>query len=80
MFPYTNTEQQETTMTQRTRDRDNLLLPRNGAGEGAPDGTNLQERRREGEGLLDVGDDAIRKALSGNSRDFLLHSRQRGGE
>ncbi len=67
-------------MAQRTRDRDELLLPRDGAGDGAPDGTHLQERRSEGESLLNAGDDAIRKALSGNSRDFLMHSRQRGGE
>ena len=67
-------------MAQRTRGRDELLPPREATGDGEPDGMHLQERRSEGENLLNAGDDAIRKALSGNSRDFLLHSRQRGGE
>jgi hypothetical protein len=67
-------------MGERTRDRDALLPPEDAGGDGTPDGTNLQERRSEGEGLLNAADDAIRKALSGNSRDFLHHSRQRGGE
>jgi hypothetical protein len=32
------------------------------------------------EELLKAGDDAIRKALSGNSVEFLLASRQAGGQ
>lgn len=67
-------------MTQRTRDREDRLPPQDAAGDGVPDGGHLEEARREGGNLLEAGDDAIRRVLSGNSRDFLLHSRQRGGE
>lgn len=67
-------------MDQRTRDRDNLLPPQNAPGDGAPDGSHLREVRRDGDRFLSAGDDAIRRALSGSSQDFLLHSRQRGGQ
>jgi hypothetical protein len=68
-------------MDQRTRDRNDLLPQQQAApGDGAPDGTHLREAQREGDRFLSAGDDAIRRALSGSSRDFLLHSRQRGGQ
>jgi hypothetical protein len=67
-------------MDQRTRERDNLLPPQDAPGDGAPEGTHLREARREGEDFLNAGDDAIRRALSGSSQEFLLHSRQRGGQ
>jgi len=68
-------------MDQRTRDRDHLLPPLEAApGDGTPDSTHLREAQREGDRFLSAGDDAIRRALSGSSQDFLLHSRQRGGQ
>ena len=67
-------------MDQRTRDRNDLLPPQDVPGEGAPDGTHLREVRRDGDRFLTAGDDAIRRALSGSSQEFLLHSRQRGGQ
>ena len=67
-------------MDQRTRERNDLLPPRDAPGDGAPDGTLLREARRDGDRFLTAGDDAIRRALSGSSEDFLLHSRQRGGQ
>jgi hypothetical protein len=67
-------------MDQRTRDRNDLLPPENAPGDGPPDGTHLREARRDGDRFLSAGDDAIRRALSGSSQEFLLHSRQRGGQ
>ena len=67
-------------MDQRTRDRNDRLPPEKAPGDGTPDGTHLREVRRDGDRFLGAGDDLIRKALSGSSQDFLLHSRQRGGQ
>jgi len=50
-----------------------------GAEPGAGDG-NLDELRRAGEDLLAAGDDAIRRALSGNSEAFLRANRQQSGQ
>jgi hypothetical protein len=41
---------------------------------------NLAELRELGEKLLSAGEDAISRALSGDSVEFLAASRQRGGE
>jgi hypothetical protein len=49
--------------------------PSNGPGPG-----NLNVLRQAGEALLDAGDDAIDRALSGNSEEFLAASRQQGGQ
>ncbi len=43
-------------------------------------GSNLNEMRRAGEGFLAAGDDAINRALSGNSERFLAANRQQGGQ
>lgn len=67
-------------MDQRTRDRNDLLPPQQGPADGAPDKTRLGEIRCDGEHMLSEGDDTLRRALSGNSGDFLDHSRQSGGE
>ena len=40
----------------------------------------LESLRESGERLLAIGDDAISRALSGNSEAFLLAARQSGGE
>ena len=45
-----------------------------------PGGNNLDELRRAGEALLAAGDDAIRRALSGDSEGFLRANRQQGGQ
>lgn len=45
-----------------------------------PPGGNLNEVRQAGQSLFDAADDAIRRALSGNSRAFLEATRQEGGE
>jgi hypothetical protein len=49
-------------------------------GDAASGGGNLGELRRAGEDLLSAGDEAIRRALSGNSEAFLRANRQEGGE
>jgi hypothetical protein len=40
----------------------------------------LDEARAAGERFLAAGDEAIRRALSGDSQAFLRANRQRGGE
>lgn len=40
----------------------------------------LDRLRAAGEGFLAAGDEAIRRALSGDSEAFLRANRQRGGE
>lgn len=40
----------------------------------------LREIRRAGEAFLAAGDDAIARALSGNSQRFLTQHRQQGGQ
>ena len=52
------------------------------AGEPGPvgGGGQLGELHRAGEDLLAAGDEAIRRALSGNSEAFLRANRQKGGQ
>jgi len=45
-----------------------------------PGDANLQKARVAGQGLLAAGADAIQKALSGNSEQFLAATRQQGGQ
>lgn len=47
---------------------------------GGTDADQLERLRRAGEEFLAAGDEAIRKALSSDSRAFLRASRQQGGE
>jgi hypothetical protein len=51
---------------------------------GAPDDgashEGLDALREAGEGFLAAGDEAIRRALSGDSEAFLRANRQRGGQ
>ncbi len=64
-------------MPERERfDEAEPLPPADGAG-GAG---NLGELRRAGEDLLAAGDEAIRRALSGDSEAFLRANRQEGGQ
>lgn len=45
-----------------------------------PEAGRLDQARQEAEDLLLAGEEAIRRALSGDSREFLRASRQEGGE
>jgi hypothetical protein len=47
---------------------------------GRPDSDGLSDARRTGEELLSAGDEAIARALSGNSEQFLRANRQEGGQ
>ena len=52
-----------------------------GSGDANPGtGDQIQQAREQADRLLAAGDDAIRRALSGNSENFLRSSRQLGGE
>jgi hypothetical protein len=51
-----------------------------GGGSGPGDESQLDELRAAGEQLLSAGDEAIRRALSGDSEAFLRANRQRGGQ
>jgi hypothetical protein len=70
----------------RFRDRQNELSELGLRNTGPPDAStgpapgNLNAIRQAGEALLDAGDDAIDRALSGNSEEFLAASRQQGGQ
>jgi hypothetical protein len=72
----------------RFRDRQNELGelglrntgPADASTGSAPAPGNLNAIRQAGEALLDAGDDAIDRALSGNSEEFLAASRQQGGQ
>jgi hypothetical protein len=44
------------------------------------DGGHLENLRREGNDFLAAGDEAIRKAMSGDSARFLESNRQQGGQ
>jgi hypothetical protein len=46
----------------------------------APAGGNLAQVREAGHSLFEAADEAIRRALSGNSRTFLEATRQEGGQ
>jgi len=47
---------------------------------GNPDGGNLERVRQAGEHFFQAADDAIHRALSGNSLAFLQATRQEGGQ
>jgi hypothetical protein len=47
---------------------------------GGGDPAKLQNAKKNLSDLLKVGDAAIKKALSGNSQEFLAANRQMGGE
>jgi hypothetical protein len=49
-------------------------------GSGGSPGEGLAHMRQAGEDFLRAGDDAINRALSGNSEAFLAANRQQGGE
>lgn len=61
---------------ERSRSKDQ---PQESASGPRPPGP-LEELRKVGDDLLAAGDEAIRRALSGNSKAFLAANRQEGGE
>jgi hypothetical protein len=70
----------------RFRDRLNELrelglrnTPPNDPSSGPSPGS-LNAMREAGDAVLDAGDDAIDRALSGNSEQFLAANRQQGGQ
>lgn len=68
-------------MDQRHRDRNDKHRDPTAGGEGtgqAPGGA--EEREDRARRLLEAGDDAIRRALSRDSAQFLSHNRQQGGQ
>ena len=65
------------------QERERIPPPRMPGADGASAGSgagNLDELRRAGEDLLAAGDEAIRRALSGNSEAFLRANRQQSGQ
>jgi hypothetical protein len=54
--------------------------PNNDSGGQPGSGDVLQQARERGDRLLAAGDEAIRRALSGNSQNFITASRQQGGQ
>jgi len=67
----TNTRRRETP-DRGDRDRQRPREPGEGGG--------LDDLRLEGEAFLAAGDEAIRRALSGDSEAFLRANRQQGGQ
>ena len=67
----------------RLRDRrelgDDVTHRPHEAGDGGGDGDS-EALRAEGEAFLAAADEAITRALSGNSEEFLLQNRQMGGQ
>ncbi len=65
-------------MRNRSQDhREEAPLPATPVSRGGPEADEAARRARR---LLDIGDDAIRRALSGDSERFLEQNRQQGGE
>ena len=64
----------------RLRDRFHKLPGENKPAAPAESSPNSDSSLAKAEELLKAGDDAIRKALSGNSVEFLSASRQAGGQ
>jgi hypothetical protein len=64
-------------MRLRNQDPDPAVRPVAMGGDTGPDHTELRER---GAALLAAADDAIARALSRNSAEFLAQNRQAGGE
>lgn len=64
-------------MRLRHHDNDHAERPIATGGDGGPDPAELRER---GAALLAAADDAISRALSRNSAEFLAQNRQEGGQ
>jgi len=60
--------------------REEVSQPRQGPGSGDPTGGDLDAVRQAGESLFQAADDAIKRALSGDSLAFLQATQQEGGQ
>ena len=69
-------------MSERERIAQNdIVQPSDGASsEAGNEGENLERIRQAANEFLDAGDEAIRRALSRDSEEFLRANRQRGGQ
>ncbi len=67
-------------MDHRIRRSDEVLRSAPGEAAEGTGGGNLPELRRQAEQLLSAGDEAIQRALSGDSERFLRANRQQGGQ
>ncbi len=67
-------------MDTRVRRNDEVVRATGGEAAEANGGGNLPEMRRQAEQLLSAGDEAIQRALSGNSERFLRANRQQSGQ
>jgi len=67
-------------MAASERQRDHAERQTPAAPDDAAHDSGLDEARAAGELFLSAGDEAIRRALSGDSEAFLRANRQRGGE
>jgi len=65
---------------ERSKRRERPLAPGDGAAAEASPDSRLRETRQQGQDLLDAGDEAISRALSGDSTRFLQQNRQLGGQ
>lgn len=65
-------------MNERQRIRDNNTVQP--SPETGPDDESLEQIRRTANEFLSAGDDAIRRALSADSEEFLRANRQHGGQ
>ncbi|MBK8060491.1 MAG: hypothetical protein IPK33_22150 [Gemmatimonadetes bacterium] len=65
-------------MEERERRAERMGCGSNGADDS--EGGGLSETRSSGQDFLAAGDEAIRRALSGDSARFLNANRQRGGQ
>ncbi len=69
-------------MSERERiEQNGKLKPSDGTSSGAgSEGENLEKIRQTANEFLNAGDEAIRRALSRDSEEFLRANRQRGGQ
>ncbi|MCP4896926.1 MAG: hypothetical protein GY906_08115 [bacterium] len=67
-------------MTMRERHRSDQDQPTDRGTDERSDGDRLGAVRQQAQDLLQAGDDAINRALSGNSESFLRNSRQASGQ
>jgi hypothetical protein len=64
----------------RERLNDNSHEEPQNPGSGEPTSGNLERLRKAGEDCLSAGDEAIKRAISGDSTAFLNAARQTGGQ
>lgn len=71
---------EEARMEPRERNNEQQRRMPDQGGDGSSEDGELDAIRADGNSFLAAGDEAIRRALSGNSEAFLRANRQRGGQ